>query len=102
MYIFLRAGQNRLLDMLRLLAKAILIRATILLPTPQHIRGPGLDNTLRRAPRQLYDGPLSSPTKREGWRLTVLVICLCNPSSPSSCTAWPLPILLKLSRIKSS
>jgi len=32
----------------------------------------------------------------------VLEICLCKPSSPSSCTACPFPILLKLSRIKNS
>ena len=40
--------QNPLLNMLRLFIKPILLRAPILLPTPQHIRGPSLNHTLQR------------------------------------------------------
>lgn len=45
-----------------------------------------------------------SSLKRRGSErpLTVFVMCLCNPSSPSSCTACPFPILLRLSRIRNS
>lgn len=42
-------GQNPLLDVFRLLAKPILIGTTILLPIPQHIRGPSLNHTLHQS-----------------------------------------------------
>ena len=41
-------GVNPLLNMLRLFAKRILVRASILLPIPQHIRGPSLNHALQR------------------------------------------------------
>ena len=40
--------QTPLLNMLRLFTQPILFRAPILLPIPQHIRGPSLNDTLQR------------------------------------------------------
>ena len=47
--------------MLRLFAKSVLIRAPILLPIPQHIRGPSLDHALQRTVRSQL--PSQSPKK---------------------------------------
>ena len=94
--------QNPLLDMIRLFAEPILIRAPIPLPVSQHICSPSLNHTLHHTSRQLPNLFLIPRERGKKEPLTVLVICLCNPSSPSSCTACPFPILLKLSLIKNS
>ena len=77
------------------LPKSDLVGA-ILLVSPQDICSTSLDHSLHR---RISSAPFSSPKMI---RLTVLVMCLCNPSSPSSCTACPFAILLKLSLIKNS
>lgn len=62
-YTLLRA-RNLLLNTHRLFAKSILIRAPILLPTPQHVRGPRLNHTLYHAPSQLHDVTSQGPIQR--------------------------------------
>lgn len=70
----------------------------------QKIHSPDSVSTYSPPPSQSYPAPKSvpNPQPQKATELTVLVICLCNPSSPSSCNACPLAILLKLSRIKNS
>lgn len=86
--------------LLFLLPKTVLIGTALI--APQCIRRAGLDMALCARRHQHHPSLQRKENPGKKFKLTVFVICLLSPSSPSSCTACPFPIALKLSLIKNS